>query len=242
MSPVKSKSKAAADDHAKIAEMLDEPVNVALSPFDSLGKIRDFSAETSLIEAMPAEQRAIFFSMIADARAAEEAEARVVELRRAVYVCMHQETVAKELADKNRPLMTAQMELRNAIAANEGRSEREKPRPVNPKFAAELARVSAELLKLRQEFQAATDEAKALSKTRADAIARYLRTQPITTPEANIRRHIDAAVAHRAGLADGSIAGPAPEPLRHVWPIEAARAKKGANGHQVRSRTFLGKR
>jgi len=127
--------------------------------------------------------------------------------------------------------------MRNAIAANSGRTEREKPRPKDPRYAKDLALKSAELLALRQEWAAAIADEKALSKTKMDSLSRYMRTQPITTPEENIRRHLAAALAYRVGLADGSIAPP-PEPApRKVWPLEASYAARGA---APKKRAFLG--
>lgn len=209
-----------------------EPPPVMLSPFDSLGKVRDLSgaADVALVEQMPEYQKDILFRMLADAREAEACETKLADLRTAVVKAMHVETLAIEANNKNNPVLT-HTELMAQVRHAHDLATMPKPegrRPVNPKPAAELKAAQENLIRLRQEMaQAQLDFAKH-SRARADAIGAYMRTMPVIDDQSNRRAHIDGAAQQRLGLATGTIQPPkAPAEPTHVWPIEAGyRARK----------------
>jgi hypothetical protein len=214
-----------------------EPAPVSLSPFDALGKVRDLSgaADVALIEAMPDSQRGILFKMLGDAKAAEEVELRIAELRTAIAKAMHEQTRASE-ANTASIKPPTQQELMAAVRhAHEPDMfpAPEKRRPVNPKFASDLAIADAELIRLRDEFAQANRDIKALSLTRGASIGAFLKTMPVITDESVRRDYLQKSGEQRLALAQN----PPPAAPAPIYPIEASYRERGS---APKKRPFVG--
>lgn len=213
-----------------------EPVRIP-DVWDAYGKVRaDLASEAATIEALPDNLRSILFTMLSDARAAEECESSIAELRKAVNAAMHAHDVCVLAVDKANPPMTHQAALNAVIAANAGRPV-DQGRPKNPKPAAALKAAIEELTATRNELQRAQSDFKLLSRARGESIARWVAALPLITPLSVTREHIARDEERRVAIERGEVAPPTEPAPVFKWPLEIARAAKVKKPQQ-----YFGKR